>query len=155
MAIGTWLAANAALISAAGVGIGAVGTGVSALESSAAAAKEKRAADLQQRADNISQNRERRRVLAEGRVRRAQVEQAAVNQGVASSSSAQGGASSATNQSYAGANYLDQVGGLTQQANNLRMSAMGNQSRANTFSGISSIGFRTPGFVNEFKTIFD
>lgn len=129
---------------------GGVLSGVSTLKqmgaSKDATKAQNRALDLQRRSDELKQNRERRQVIREARIKRATIEQSGANQGATESSAVSGGAGGVTSQASANLSFLDSTGALT-QANQF-------QQDANSWGAVAGLGQTIFSGAGGFKTIF-
>lgn len=94
---------------------------------------------LQQRIADVKASRERSKLLAEARIKRARLANLAVQGGVGDSSSAIAGQSQITSQAASGVSFLDQIQTLGKQSNAFMQDAADAGSRANLFGTIAGV----------------
>jgi hypothetical protein len=102
--------------------------------------QQKKAMQFERQKQELQSMRQKLEVIRASRTARARVQQAAENQGVATSSVAQGGQASITSQGLANLSFLDQYGFLSDQAGKSLEKAMHYQSQASMWSGIAEVG---------------
>lgn len=103
-------------LAGAALGVAAIGTGYSIYAGERANKQAKKYAKAEQQRSDLQYARERRDAIRQARAAYASAQQSAENQGVASSSSAQGGQSSITSQLNSNLSFLDQYKVFTDQA---------------------------------------
>lgn len=126
---------------AIGVGVAAVGTieSANAQKKSAKALQDQNAVLRQQ--TQLQGMRQRLDAIRTGRQALAQVQQAAENQGVATSSAAQGGQSSVVTQMMSNVSFLDEYNHLTDVAEQFGATAQKYSAKADMWGSISNFGF--------------
>ena len=128
------------IIAAVGVGVAAVGT-VASIKNQKKMLKEQQKATRFERQKNQLQNtRQKIEAVRQTRLALGQATQNAENQGVAFSSSAQGGQGSIVSQGNANLSFLDQYGFLTDQAQDALGRAATYQSNASMWSSVAGLG---------------
>ena len=113
--------------------------GLGLIQSQRAASASRKANRLQQRIADVKAQRERVRLVAEARRRRATLANQAELTGVSGSSGAIGGQQGVTQQAASGISFLDQVSSSGQQANIFAQRAADRRSVGNIFATGSSL----------------
>ena len=139
--------ATATVIAAAALGIGAASSYASYTNQKAGQKQAKSANALRQRADAIQQNRERRKVVREARVKAAQINSATTASGASQSSSAAGAIGDVQTSGASSVNYLSQVGGLTSQSNQALTKANEYYGASETFGQVANLSFQFAGYA--------
>jgi hypothetical protein len=130
----------AAIIAGVGLAVSAFGTIKSIQAQKKQTSAQNRALDAQRKQDEIRQTSERRRQIRAARVQAAQSQQAAVNQGVQTSSAASGASGSIQSQLATNLGTLNTLGSLSDQATAANQQANIFDSRAQTYGSIANIG---------------
>jgi hypothetical protein len=106
---------------------------------------QKRAIAERRRKDELAQNRELRQLAEESRVRRAQAQQAAINQGVATTSGIEGGLTSLTTQLGSNTGFINSQGAFADRISAFNQSAADKASSAATNQAFGSLFFQAAG----------
>lgn len=132
--------------------------GVSTIKQMGASGKandaQNKAMDIQRRADELKQNRERRQVIREARIKRAMIEQGGANQGATTSSAVTGGAAGITSQASGNLSFLDNMGSMNQATTRSLTQANNYTQEAAEFGAMASLGNTVFSSAGGFKTIF-
>lgn len=116
--------------------------------------RQRRANKLQQRIADVKASRERRRMIAEARVKRAQLANAAELTGVSESSGAIAGQGNIQSQAASNISFLDQVQTLNTQSNAFMQSAANASSNANAFSAIAGVATNVANQTGAWEKLF-
>lgn len=130
----------------AGLVVGGVGMAKSAKAMKKVSKAQERATDFERQKAMLQSTRQRLDAIRTARAAYATVQQAAENQGVASSSAAQGGQASIVSQMGANLSFLDQYGFMSDQASRYLGKAQKAQNSANMWGAISNFGFQVANF---------
>ena len=141
----------------AGAMVGAsIGGGVESIQETKKATRAQRASnDMQQRIADVKAQRERTRLIAETRRKRATLANQAELSGVGGSTGAIAGQSGLQSQAASGLSFLDQVQSLGQQSNIFLNQAAGAQSRAATSSAIAGVAGQFATATGAYKKLFE
>ena len=141
----------------AGAAVVGAASSVSTMQNQEKAAKEqRRAAELQRQRDRAAQQRQRAAAIRETRLASARATQAAVNQGVAGSSGAQGGVGSIISQGTANISFLDQSARVGDQISESLGRAATYRQRAQTAQGVGQLAGQVVGtFPNTTSGLVD
>jgi hypothetical protein len=104
-----------------------------------AAKEQRRASEIQRQRDRAAQQRQRSAAIRETRLAAARATQAAVNQGVAGSSGAQGGVGSIISQGTANISFLDQSARVGDQVSEKLGNAERYQQRARDIQAVGQL----------------
>lgn len=118
-----------------------VGTGYSIYAGQKAAKQQQKAFQAQVQQGKLQEARQRRDSIRASRLAYAQAQSGAEAQGVATSSSAQGGQSSIVSQLQDNLSFLDQYGALTDIAQSALGKAQKWESSGNLGAGVAKLGF--------------
>lgn len=116
------------------------GTVMSQINQKKALKQQKKAMQFERQKQELTSMRQRLEVIRQTRASLAKVQQAAENQGVATSSSAQGGQGSIISQGSANLSFLDQYGFLSDQAGAALQRSMTYQGRASMWNAVAETG---------------
>ena len=128
--------------------VAAVGTGASIYQGQKAAKQQKKAVAIQRQQADLQNARTQRDAIRASRLAYAQSQAAAENQGVAGSSSAQGGQGSIVSQLNDNLSFLDQYGLMTDQAQRHLGKAASLQSSASMWGDVAGLAFKVAGNAN-------
>lgn len=120
-----------------------------------AARSQREAAAFQQRQADLQNARAKRDAVRSARLSYAQAQNAAVNQGVADSSSSAGGLSSITSQVTDNVSFLDQYGFFSDQASKALGRASVQSMNANTWSAVGGFAMNVAGNASSIASIFE
>ena len=134
--------------------VAAGSTAASVVSSQQAAGAQRKAMRLQRRQQALEEAKQKRDLIRQTRIAYATSQSNAENQGVASSSSALGGAGSIRSQMSGTMSFLDQYGQLSDKINSANMSASSWASKANLFSDVSSLAMMGAQNPDMFNSIF-
>lgn len=132
-------------------------TGASVYSSQQAAGSQRKAMRIQRRQAALQEAKQKRELVRQGRISAATAASNAENQGVAGSSSAQGGVGSIISQVGSNMSFLDQYGKLSDQITGQNMSAAKYGAQAQLFGDVADLammGAQNPDAVQSFKGIF-
>lgn len=142
----------AVAIGAVAVGVGVAGVGM--MEQASATKKATKAQQdanaIQRQATQLQGMRQRMDAIRTGRQALASVQQTAENQGVSSSSAAQGGQASVISQMMSNVSFLDGYNNMTDLAEQKMATAQKYQSQANMWGAIENFGFKVANFGTKF-----
>jgi hypothetical protein len=131
-----------AVAAVAGAGAAVVGTINSASNQKKALKQQQAAMAFQRQQQQLQSLRQRVDVVRQSRAAYANVQQAAENQGVASSSVAAGGQSSIVSQMNSNLSFLDQYGFLSDQASKALGRAMAFENKASMWGSVAGLGLQ-------------
>ena len=130
-------------IGVAAVGVGVAGYGMiqQSKQAKAAAKAQKEANAIQRQQAQLQGMRQRLDAIRTGRQALAQVQQTAENQGVASSSAAEGGQGSIVSQMMSNVSFLDGYNHMTDLAQDAMGKAYYHQNKSDMWGAVSNFGF--------------
>lgn len=134
------MAALSTTIAVIGAGLAVGGTAYSVSQQRKAEKAQRRAGQLNKQRQQMQDALARRETIREARIARARSVQAAANQGVSSSSAAQGGAGSIISQGNVNLSFLDQQAMSRDQAGNYIGQAQRYTYRAQTGQSVAGLG---------------
>lgn len=137
------------------LGVAAVGTGYSIYAGERGAAQAKKAMKAEQARNDLSAARERRDAIRSARAAYASSQQSAENQGVALSSSSQGGLGSISSQLETNLSFLDQYKVFSDQASSALQKAATWKQRASVAGDIASAGMSVASNATAIKNTFN
>jgi hypothetical protein len=147
-----------AIASAAGLAISGIGAVRSQRAQKRQQQARERAIKVQEQQANLRQNRERRRLIAEARAKRATALQSATNQGAAEGSGIAGGLGSIQSQLSSSLSFLSTNRALDTQQNifaRQEVSAASDKATGQAIFGLGKTIFSEAGGFGAFKNIFD
>ncbi len=130
----------ALVIAGIGAGVAAIGTGYSIYSGERANKQQKKAYNAETKRANLQEARQKRDAVRQARLSYANAQAAAENQGVSTSSSAQGGQGSIVSQLRDTTSFLDQYGFYSDQASNALGKARSYETASRTASEVAGLG---------------
>lgn len=131
------IAAGAAVVGAGAAVVGTINANKNAKKS---IQEQQNALAFQRQQQSLQSMRQRLDAIRTARASHSNIQQAAENQGVATSSVAQGGQASVVSQMNANLSFLDQYGFLSDQASKALGRAMAYEGKSNMWSSVAGLG---------------
>lgn len=142
-------------VAVAALAIATVGTGYSIYNGERASKENRKAQELQRQANQITEARTKRDSIRQARMAYAKAQQSAENQGVAVSSSSQGGLGSIQSQLGSNLSFLDQISTINDQASAALGRAATFEQRSRTADAVAGLGFSAFGASGQLQSSFD